>query len=435
MRGILRGHHLEVKKQSSRKKDFEKQLKTHTISDSMHKLTVRNISIQNKCVLMRVDFNVPLDDAGVITDDTRIVKSLETIRYCLAQNAKIILMSHLGRPKGKPNSKHSLKPAALRLSQLLSLRVELLPDCIGPAVEARVKSLKSGDIVLLENLRFHEEEEKNNPAFSKQLASLGEVYINDAFGTAHRAHASTVGVTQFLPGVAGFLLAKEIEYFDKAITNPERPFVTILGGAKVSDKIKLIDNLLEKADTLLVGGAVAYTFYKVLGIGIGNSKYDSEGFEVAKAALEKSKRKNVPIILPTDRVIAEKLEKGTPHKTITSDIPDGWSGFDIGPQTVEKFKSILKEAKTIVWNGPVGVFEVPPFDQGTRALAEFVAGLSHATTIIGGGDTAAAITQLGLEEKMSHVSTGGGASLEYLEGTTLPGIAALRDLNTATAKK
>ena len=400
----------------------------------MEKQTVRDIDIRAKRVLIRVDFNVPLDDAGRITDDTRIVKSLETIQYCLTQNAKLILMSHLGRPKGKPDPQQSLKPTAERLSKLISKKVDLLSDCVGPGVEKRVREMKPGEVVLLENLRFHAEEEKNDPEFSKKLAALAEIYVNDAFGSAHRAHASTVGVTQYLPSVAGFLLAKEVAYFNKALENPDRPFVTILGGAKVSDKIKLISNLLEKADTLLIGGAMAYTFYKVLGIGIGNSKFDPEGEGVAREALRKSKEKNVPLILPTDRVIAQKMERGVPTQLVTGDIPEGWSGFDIGPQTAKKFNEVLSKAKTVVWNGPLGVCEIPPFDQGTRAVAECVAGLK-ATTIIGGGDTAAAIKAFGLETKMSHVSTGGGASLEFLEGTVLPGVAGLREKRKTAVTK
>ena len=394
----------------------------------MNKQTVQDIDVKNKRVLIRVDFNVPLNEKNEITDDARIVKSLETLKYCLLQNAKVILMSHLGRPKGKPESQFSLKPAADHLSKLLGKKVELLPDCVGPEVEKKVAALKSGDLVLLENLRFHSEEEANDPVFAKKLASLGEVYVNDAFGTAHRAHASTAGVAKYLPAVAGFLLAKEVEYFDKAITNPDRPFVAILGGAKDSDKIKLISNLLDKTDTILIGGAMAYTFYKVLGIGIGNSKFDPAGEGAAREALAKSKAKGVPIVLPVDRVIAQKMERGTPTQVVTGDIPDGWSGFDIGPQTRAEFKTILSKAKTIVWNGPLGLFEIPPFDEGTRDISKFVAELK-ATTIIGGGDTAAAVMQFGLESKMSHVSTGGGASLEYLEGTVLPGVAALADKN------
>ncbi len=399
----------------------------------MSKQTLKDVAIKGKRVLIRVDFNVPLDENGKITDDSRIVKSLDTIHHALKEKAKVILMAHLGRPKGKPSPQFSLKPAAEHLAKLINKKVTLLADCVGPEVTQAVQAMQEGDVIMLENLRFHAEEEKNDPDFAKQLAALGELYVNDAFGAAHRAHASTEGVAKFLPGVAGFLLGKEIQYFDKAIKNPDRPFVTILGGAKVSDKIKLISNLIEKADTILIGGAMAYTFYKVLGIKIGNSKFDPQGEEVAREAMEKAKRKGVPLELPLDRVIAEKLERNVPCKTVEGDIPDGWSGFDIGPKTIEKYKKILSGAKTIVWNGPVGVFEFPPFDKGTRAIAQHVAGLK-ATTIIGGGDTAAAIVAFGLENKVSHVSTGGGASLEYLEGTVLPGIAALQDKPTAKVK-
>ncbi len=401
----------------------------------MNKQTVKDIDIKGKTVLMRVDFNVPLDEKLQITDDSRIVKAMDTVRYILDQQAKLILMSHLGRPDGKPDPKFSLKPAAERVSKLLNKKVQLAPDCIGPQVEALAKALKPGEALLLENLRFHAEEEKNDAAFAKKLASLGDVYVNDAFGTAHRAHASTEGVTKYLPAVAGFLLGKEVEYFDKILTNPDRPFVTILGGAKVSDKIKLIGNLIDKSDTLLVGGAMAYTFYKVQGIAIGNSKFDPAGMDAAKDALAKSKAKNVPLVLPVDRVIAQKMEKNVPTKVVNGDIPDGWSGFDIGPESAKKFKEVLSKAKTILWNGPLGLFEIPPFDKGTREIAEYVAGLSKVTSIIGGGDTAAAVRIFGLEDKMSHVSTGGGASLEYLEGRVLPGIAALSDKKPQTAGK
>lgn len=392
----------------------------------MQKQTVRDLPIRGKRVLVRADFNIPLDEKGRITDDTRIVKSLETLRFCLDQQAKLILMSHLGRPAGRPQPEFSLKPVAARLTELLGKKVTLLPNGPDSAAKARAEAMQTGEIVLLENLRFHPGEEKNDPEFSKHLASLGDVFVNDAFGSAHRAHASTVGVTRYLPSVAGFLLAREMEFFDKAMMNPERPFVTLLGGAKVSDKIKLIDHLLEKADTLLIGGAMAYTFYKVLGMGIGNSKFEPAGEPAAREALEKSKARKKPLVLPTDRVIAQKLESGAPTEIVEGDIPDGWAGFDIGPKTTTAYREILSKARTIVWNGPVGVFEVPPFDRGTRELANHLAGL-QATTIIGGGDTAAAIKRFGLEKKMSHVSTGGGASLEYLEGSPLPGIQALRN--------
>ena len=392
----------------------------------MNKKTVRDIDLNGKRILMRVDYNVPFNDKGEITDDARIAKSLPTLKYCIEKNAKVILVSHLGRPKGKPNPEYSLRPIALHLAKLLGKEVTFVSDCIGDEVKKAVQNMKDGDILLLENLRFYAEETKNDPEFAKKLSENADVFVNDAFGAAHRAHASTEGVTQYLPSVAGFLLGKEIEYFDKALSSPERPFITILGGAKVADKIKLISNLIDKADGILIGGAMAYTFYKVLGIGIGTSKYDEAGLDVAKEVLEKAKEKNITFILPTDRVIAEKFEKNAPNKTVSGDIPEGWMGLDIGPETVEKFKEVLKNAKTIVWNGPVGVCELPPFDEGTKALAEYIAGLD-ATTIIGGGDTAAAIAVFGLEEKMSHVSTGGGASLKYLEGTVLPGVNALND--------
>lgn len=388
--------------------------------------TLQDMNIKEKRVLIRVDYNVPMNEAGSITDDARIVKSLDTVNYCLKQNSRVILMSHLGRPKGKPNPKYSLGPVAAHLSKLIGKDVKMLGDCVGQAVQQAVMGLKNGEVALLENLRFHPEEEKNDPAFSKELASLGEVYIDDAFGAAHRAHASVAGVTQHLPSAAGFLLAREVEYLGKAITNPERPFVTILGGAKVTDKVKLISNLMDKADMILIGGAMAYTFNKVQGIAIGNSKFDPEGEAAAREALQKAEAKKFPIYFPVDRVIAESIEKAGESKVVETGIPDGWSGFDIGPKTVRQYQELLAKAKTIIWNGPVGLFEVSPFDKGTRDLAEFIAGLP-ATKIIGGGDTAAAVKIFGLEDRMTHVSTGGGASLEFLEGTLLPGIAALAD--------
>lgn len=393
--------------------------------------TLEELPLNEKRVLIRVDYNVPMNEKGEITDDTRISKSLNTLRYCLERKAKVILMSHLGRPKGVPDAKYSLKPAALHLSKLLGKPVTMLPDCVGPEVEKAVQSMQPGDIVMLENLRFHAEETKNDAAFSKKLASLADLYINDAFGAAHRAHASTVGVTEYLPSAAGYLLALELRYLGKAITNPDRPFVTILGGAKVSDKIKLISNLIDKADTILIGGAMAYTFYKVMGIAIGNSKFEPEGVPAAEEALKKAQAKNFPLLFPDDRVVATSIETAAQSKVIDTEIPDGWSGFDIGPKTVEKYKKVLAGAKTIVWNGPVGLFEIKPFDKGTYELAKFVAGLS-ATKIIGGGDTAAAVRQFGFDSQMSHVSTGGGASLEFLEGTQLPGVVALANKSTVS---
>jgi len=386
--------------------------------------TIEEIDVTGKRVLIRVDYNVPIDDAGKITDDIRISKSIDTLRYCLERNARLVLMSHLGRPKGEPNAKYSLKPAAEHLSKLLGREVKLLPDCIGSEVEKQVGAMKAGEIIMLENMRFHPGETKNDLEFAKKLAALGDVYVNDAFGAAHRAHASTSGVTEYLPSAAGFLLLKEIAYLGKAISNPDRPFVTILGGAKVSDKIKLIKNLMDKADTILIAGAMAYTFYKVMGIKIGNSKFEPDGVPAAEEALKKAKEKNFPLIFPEDRLISPGFDRGSEAKVTEDDIPDGWSGFDIGPKTIETFKSHLKNAKTVVWNGPVGLFEIEAYRKGTRAIAEYVAGL-NATKIIGGGDTAAAVRQFGLDKKMTHVSTGGGASLEFLEGTELPGIAAL----------
>lgn len=395
--------------------------------------TLEDLDVAGKKVLIRVDYNVPMDEQGNITDDTRIAKSLDTLRYCLDRNARLILMSHLGRPKGEPNPKYSLKPAAAHLSKLIGRSVKMLPDCIGAEVEKQVAAMKPGEIVMLENLRFHAGETKNDPEFSKKLASLGDVYVNDAFGAAHRAHASTAGVTEYLPSAAGFLLQREVDYLGKAISNPDRPFVTILGGAKVSDKIKLISNLMEKADTILVGGAMAYTFYKVMGIGIGNSKFEPEGVPAAEEALKKAKAKKFELIFPEDRLISPGIDRGAESKIVDSDIPDGWSGFDIGPKTVAKFKTYLAKARTIVWNGPLGLFEIEAYRKGTKEIAEYVAGL-NATKIIGGGDTAAAIRLFGLDDKMTHVSTGGGASLEFLEGTELPGVAVLYKQNSRSAR-
>ena len=396
----------------------------------MKKQTIRDLDLKRKSVIVRVDFNVPLDSSAKITDASRIEKTIPTIQYLLDQNAKLILMSHLGRPDGKPSQKYSLKPAAEYLSARLKQTVELQPDCTGSAVESRARSLKNGEIILLENLRFHPEEEKNDSAFARHLASLADVYVNDAFGTAHRAHASTEGIAHYLPAVAGLLLAKEIEYFDKALENPKRPFATILGGAKVTDKIKVIGNLLTKVDSLLIGGAMAYTFLKACGHQVGKSKVEEAGLAIAKTAMAKAKQKNVELLLPLDHIVTQQISDQTQTKTSGVDIADGWIGVDIGPQTVTRFQQQLKNSKTVIWNGPMGIFEMEPFSNGTKQIAEFLAGLD-ATTIIGGGDTASAVSQFGVEDKMSHVSTGGGASLEYLEGTMLPGIQVLRDKNKA----
>jgi len=392
----------------------------------MNKQTVKDVNLKGKRVLMRVDFNVPLDDKQNITDDTRIKAALPTIKYVLDKGAKLVLMSHLGRPDGKAVAKYSLAPCAKRLEGLLGKKVKFLKDCVGAEVKAEVTNLKEGEVALLENLRFHAEEEANDANFSKELASLGEIYVNDAFGTAHRAHASTEGVTHYLPAVGGFLIEKEIEYLGKATTNPQKPFVAILGGAKVSDKIGVVKNLIDKVDAILIGGGMAYTFLKVLGKTIGSSKLEADKIDLAKEILEKAKSKNVRIVLPVDHVIADKFAADANAKACGEEIPDGWMGLDIGPKTIDEFKKVLKTAKTVVWNGPLGVSEWKPFANGTKQIAEFIT-TTGATTIIGGGDTAAAVALFGLENKMSHVSTGGGASLEFLEGKTLPGVAALKD--------
>lgn len=397
----------------------------------MAKKTIKDVDLKGKKVLMRVDFNVPLDENLNITDDIRIRAALPTIKYAIDKGAKVILMSHLGRPDGQVNEKLRLVPAAKRLEKLLGRPVLALKDCIGDDVKKAVSSMKAGDVVLLENLRFHAEEEKNDPAFAKELASLGDIFVNDAFGTAHRAHASTEGVTHYLPSVAGFLLEKEIEYLGNAVDKPKRPFVAILGGAKVKDKIKVIDNLLNKVDALLIGGGMAYTFLKAKGKTIGLSKLDKDGFDTAKAALDKAAKKNIPILLPVDNVIGDKFDANANTKTVGEDIPDGWMGLDIGPKTVKLFEDKLKDAKTIVWNGPLGVFEMDKFAKGTEDVAKFIAALKGATSVIGGGDTAAAMSKFGVADKMTHISTGGGASLEYLEGRGLPGIDALNDKETA----
>lgn len=392
----------------------------------MDKLTIKDLDLNGKRVLMRVDFNVPLDDKLSITDDTRIKATLPTIRYALDKGAKLILMSHLGRPDGKVIAKFSLAPCAVRLGELLGKPVKMAKDCIGPEVKAMVDGLNPGECLLLENLRFHSEEEANDANFAKELSGLGEVYVNDAFGTAHRAHASTEGVTKYLKSAAGFLLEKEIEYLEGKVTNPAKPFVTILGGAKVSDKIGVIENLLNKADSILIGGGMAYTFYAAQGKSIGASKVEKDKIDIAKSLLEKAKQKSVNIVLPVDNVIADKFDANANTKVVGDQIPDGWMGLDVGPKTVELFKGVLKDAKTIVWNGPLGVFEMDKFAKGTEDIARYIATLK-AISIIGGGDTAAAIAKFKLEDKMTHISTGGGASLEYLEGKVLPGIKALTD--------
>jgi len=392
----------------------------------MNKKTIKDIDLKGKKVIVRVDFNIPLDDNQNITDDRRIQSALPTIRYILEQQpAKIILMSHLGRPKGEVIEKMRLAPAAKRLQELLSEEVLALDDCIGDKVKAAIDSSKAR-VILLENLRFHKEETKNDPEFAKQPAALAEIYVNDAFGSAHRAHASTEGITKYLPSVAGFLLEKEVTYLSKATLNPQKPFVVILGGAKVSDKIALIENLLPKADTFIIGGGMVYTFLKALGKNIGKSLLEADKIDTAKTVMAKAKEAGVRLALSKDFFIVQDF-KDTQGGKVATDIPDGWEGVDIGPETIKEFKEILSAAKTIVWNGPVGVFEIDAFANGTRALAEHIASLKGVTSIVGGGDTAAAVAKFKMEAGMSHISTGGGASLELLEGKQLPGITALND--------
>jgi len=393
----------------------------------MNKKTVRDIELKGKKVLVRVDFNVPMDEEGKITDENRIKGAMPTIRYLQEQGARVILCSHLGRPKGEFNLKYSLAPVARRLSELLGQDVKMAKDVIGEDARRLAASLKDGEVMLLENLRFHKEEEKNDPDFAKSLASLADLYVNDAFGTAHRAHASTEGVAHFLPAVSGFLIEKELQFMGKALENPDRPFVAILGGAKVSDKLGVINNLLEKVDTLIIGGGMAYTFAVAQGGKVGDSLLEKERVGYAKEMLEKAKQRGVKLLLPEDAVAADKFDNGAKTKIVpTNDIPDGWQGLDIGPKTRETFAKAIKGAKTVVWNGPMGVFEMPAFAEGTRAVAQALAD-SGATTIVGGGDSAAAVAQMGFADRISHISTGGGASLEFLEGLVLPGVAALND--------
>ncbi|MCL4489045.1 MAG: phosphoglycerate kinase [Chloroflexi bacterium] len=388
----------------------------------MNKKTVRDIDVKDKRVLVRVDFNVPIEN-GKVTDDTRIVASLPTIRDLIGRGAKVILVSHLGRPKGR-DEKLSLRPVAKRLQALLGSPVAFVHDTVGPEVERVIQGMKPGDVVLLENVRFYPEEEKNDAAFAKKLASLADVYVNDAFGSAHRAHASTEGVAHYLPAVAGFLMEKELNYLGAALANPVRPFVAILGGAKVSDKIKVIDNLLPKVDALLIGGGMANTFLQARGLNIGQSLVEKDKLDVARALLNKAGDK---IALPVDVVVADKFEANAQSKIVSVDqVPTDWRILDIGPKTIDAFERVLSTAKTVVWNGPLGVFEFPPFAKGTIEIARRLASL-NATTIIGGGDSAAAVEQAGVADKMTHISTGGGASLEFLEGRELPGVAALQD--------
>lgn len=395
----------------------------------MNTKTIDDIDLKGKKVLVRVDFNVPMTADLKVADDKRIVESLPTIRKILDAGGVPILMSHLGRPKGKPNPEFSLQPIADHLGTLLSLRVKFASDCVGKEAKHAVESVQPGDVLLLENLRFHAEEEANDPEFAKQLASLGDVYVNDAFGTAHRAHASTEGVTKFLkPCVAGYLMKKEIEYLTQAVGNPKRPYVAILGGAKISGKIDVIQNLLPKVDVLVIGGGMAFTFFRAQELEIGDSLVEQEKIQLAKQLLDEIKAQNRRVILPIDCVIANKFDNDAQRKTVAvNKIPPGWRGLDIGPETIKLIKLEVKNAKTIVWNGPMGVFEMPNFAQGTLEIARLLAEATKngATTIVGGGDSAAAVAQMGFEASISHVSTGGGASLEFLEGKVLPGVAAL----------
>ena len=391
------------------------------------KKTVKDIDLKGKKVLVRCDFNVPMDDDKNITDATRIIAAIPTIKYLLENECAIILCSHLGRPKGEFKEEFSLKPVAKELSKILGKDVIMANDVIGEDAKTKAANLKSGEVMLLENVRFHKEETDNDEAFAKELASMAEVYVNDAFGAAHRAHASTEGVAKFLPAVSGFLIEKELKCLGDAINNPERPFVAILGGAKVSDKIGVIDSLLEKVDTLLIGGGMAYTFFKAQGYGVGNSLCELDKLDLAKELMEKAKRKGVNLVLPVDTRIGKEFKPDTESKTVAwTEIPDGWEGFDIGEKTREIFAEEIKKAKTVIWNGPVGLFEFPQFSAGTNYIAKVLASID-ATTIIGGGDSAAAVKKAGLEDKMTHISTGGGASLEFLEGKKLPGIECLLD--------
>ncbi len=397
----------------------------------MKKLSIDDVELNGKRVLVRVDFNVPLDENLNITDDIRIASSLPTIKKIISEGGRTILMSHLGRPKGGPNSKYSLKPTAERLSELLGMQVNLAPDCIGTDVKSMVDSMNNGDVIVLENVRFHSEEEKNDPAFAKQLAELGDVYINDAFGSAHRAHASTEGVTKYIKtAAAGYLMQKELDYLGSAIFNPTRPYCAILGGAKISGKIDVISNLLEKVDTLIIGGGMAFTFFKAMGKEIGKSLLEAEKIELAKKVLEKAKSSGIKFLLPIDVVVADEFKNESPATVVKVDnIPSDKMGLDIGPETINLFIQEIEMSQTIIWNGPMGVFEMDNFAKGTFAIAQSLADATEkgTVTVIGGGDSAAAIAKAGLADKVSHVSTGGGASLEFLEGKTLPGVAALND--------
>ncbi len=391
-----------------------------------NKKTIKDIDVSGKRCLVRVDFNVPLDENGNVTDDNRIVGALPTIKYLIEKGAKVILCSHLGRPKGKVDMKYSLAPAAKRLKEL-GVDVTLSSDVTGPCSDKLVSEIKCGQVIMLENLRFCPEEEKNDREFSRKLASYADVYVDDAFGTAHRAHASTAGVAEFVKvAVAGLLVARELEIMGGALADPKRPFVAVLGGSKVSDKIGVIENLLNKVDYLLIGGAMAYTFEKALGKNVGNSKLEEDKVELASSLMKKAEEKGVKFMLPIDTVAAKEFSDDSEYKTVEGDIPDGYMGLDIGEKTVKAYADIILKAGTVVWNGPMGVFEMENFAKGTKGVAQAMAD-SNAVTIVGGGDSAAAVIQMGYKDKMTHISTGGGASLEFLEGKVLPGIACLND--------
>ncbi|MER3455962.1 MAG: phosphoglycerate kinase [candidate division GAL15 bacterium] len=393
----------------------------------MDKRTVRDVEVSGRRVLVRVDFNVPLDDCGRVADDRRIRESLPTVRYLLEHGAAVVLMSHLGRPGGRVVEELRMAPVGERLGQLLGQPVRVLPDCVGPQVEALIGQLRPGDVALLENLRFHPGEEANDPAFAAALARLADLYVNDAFGTAHRAHASTVGVARLLPAVAGLLMEKEIRYLSRLLENPDHPFVAVLGGRKVSDKMGVLANLLQRVDAVLIGGGMAYTFLRARGLSVGRSVVEEDKVELAERLMEQARQRGVELLLPEDVAVAQRPAADVPRRVVlVREIPEGWMGLDVGPATVQRFAQVVERARLVVWNGPMGVFEVEPFAEGTRRLAEVVA-RCPGTTVVGGGDTAAALEQLGMLDRFDHVSTGGGATLEFLEGKELPGIRVLQD--------
>ena len=398
----------------------------------MAKLTIDQLNLKNKKVLIRCDFNVPLNEQGEITDDRRIVASLPTVKKVLQEGGAAILCSHLGRPKGQVKEELRLTPVAKRLSELLNIEVKMAPDCIGPEVQKMKEALKPGEILLLENLRFHKEETENDPEFAKQLAQGCDLYINDAFGTAHRAHASTVGVTRyFKQAAAGYLIEKELKYLGQVIENPTPPFVAVLGGAKISGKIDVIKNLFNKVDSLIIGGGMAYTFFKAQGYEIGKSLLEEDRIEMARSILQEAQQKNINFLLPVDVVVADRFENEANRKIVkVTEIPEDYMGMDIGPESIALFSKVIQNAKTIVWNGPLGVFEMPNFENGTRKIAQAIAQATQngALSVVGGGDSAAAVAKFGMEDQFTHISTGGGASLEFLEGKELPGIAALTDV-------